>query len=376
MKKIVVVLLVSVFAASIAPAQIFIGSRQVGMGGTGVASAVGLNAIAYNPAGIIDGPGFELLLAPRAAYQGFDQIAQSITKTSDPAQFMIDNYANKLDANGSLSGILGLNIGKIGVSVIIPRLSAALSKPASSLEGSVALSGTAAAVLTLGRSFSVPGLPASLDVGANIKSVSLATGALTINGEPTSTTPITATQTINQGSGIGYDLGVRTNFQIPYLADFSVGAAMLDVSETIKYKPKTRTDTYKITPPGTTPELQKGTEAEGAETSATAATTTIIGCAGTVPGIGAKLAVDLESVSGGTGILAAASDSITHLGIEYPTLMGLLILRAGSASGQNTSVTTYGAKINLPLLQIEAAAITDNKNTKNNSYSADLRFSF
>ncbi|MBI5078510.1 hypothetical protein HZB08_00620, partial [Candidatus Saganbacteria bacterium] len=255
-------------------AEVFIGSRQAGMGGTGVASAVGINAVPYNPAGMLQGPSGEFLLSLGAAGQGVDQIAQSLSKVSDPAQYMIDNYASSLDADGSVSGIIGFNLNHLGISVVLPNVSAVLTKTASSLAGAVSVKAAGGAVLTVGNSFSIPGIPlGSLAVGANIKAFNVGYGTLTMSTTPTPTVPVTATQTVGQGSGTGYDVGARANVEIPFVTDFSFGIAMRDLSETIKYTPKTRTDTYSITSPTATPTLTKGTEIEGAQQEATAPTT-------------------------------------------------------------------------------------------------------
>lgn len=370
MKKVLVsVLLVSVLV-SVSSAQIFIGSKQAGMGGTGVASAVGLNAVAFNPAGLMKGPGGEFLLSLGAASQGMNEIIQSLTAAGDPAQFMESNYDNTLNANGNVYGILGLSMNRIGVSVIIPQLMASVNKPASSLDGTLTAQGVGGAVLTLGHTFGVAWLPASLDVGANAKVLTLARGNVTMT-TPTVTTPVqTTTQTIIQGSGMGVDLGARTTFVIPMLTDFSVGIALRDLAQSFTYKPKTQTVTATFNPTGD-PTITEGAQVEGAETTATSPTQTAIGAAGTIPGIGLKVAADITTVSGGTGILASSGTTVTSLGIEYPLFMNALILRGGTASGSGVSYTTVGAKINIPFLTLEVATVMDANNSSNNAYVID-----
>jgi hypothetical protein len=269
--------------------------------------------------------------------------------------------------------MLGFDFNHLGVSLIVPDLRASLNKTAGSLAGSVNALGMTELVLTLGRSFSTPVLPfASLDVGANLKALNAASGSLMISGTPVFGSPVNATQTIWQGSGMGFDLGARASVDIPMLTDFSLGIALRNVAQTINYKPKTRTDTYTVASPGADPTVTKGTEVEGADTSATSPISTVIGVAGTVPGVGVKLAADLESISGGTGDLAVPSDTIIHLGGEYPLMMGVVSLRGGIATGQNTLLTTLGAKINLPFVQLALTNIIDGKNSKNTSYVVDV----
>lgn len=356
-----------VYASS---AQVFIGSRQAGMGGTGIASAKGLGAVAFNPAGLMKGPNSELYLSVGTATQGMGDIVQSLTSATDPAQFMVDNYGNNLSANGSAYGILGLSFNKIGVSVLVPTLYANINKPANTLSGSITAMGMGGVIGTAGYTFGVPFLPASLDVGANIKALTLARGNVTIV-EPTVGNPTTtATQTIAQGSGTGIDLGARTTFEIPFLTDFAVGIALRDLAQSIKYKPKTQTDTYTYNPAGD-PTYTPGAQVEGAEVTANSPTTTAIGAAGTIPVIGAKVAMDITTVSGGTGILSTPSETVTGIGLEYPLLLNVLVLRAGLASGNNVSYTTLGAKLGIPFLTLELATVMDGKNSNNNAFVID-----
>ncbi len=380
MKRLLVVLFVLSLLVSVSSAQVYIGSRQAGMGGTGVASAVGLNAVAFNPAGLMRGPSGEFLLTLGFASQGIDQIVQSFSEVSDPAQFMVDNYGTKLDADGSVSGLLGINIAHIGVSVLVPSISANLSKQADTLQGSVMASANTAIVLTAGHTFTIPGIPiANLDVGANAKLLNSGVGALTITGTPTPGASVEATQIYGMGSGYGFDLGVRGNIEIPMLTDFSIGIALRDLAQTVKYSPKSRTDTYSVASPGADPTITKGPEVTGADLEVTYPTSLAIGCAGTVPVIGLKLAADVTSVSGGTNltITGIATDySVTNIGLEYPLLLNTLILRAGLATSSNISLTTLGAKINIPFITLELATIIDGKNAKNTSYVVDAGVAF
>ncbi|OGB87544.1 hypothetical protein A3J44_02495 [candidate division WOR-1 bacterium RIFCSPHIGHO2_02_FULL_45_12] len=377
MKKLFAAMLLVSLLASFSHGLIFIGSKQAGMGGTGVASAIGLNAVAYNPAGMLGGPNGELLLSLGAVNQGLDQVVNSLTAATSPAQFMVDNYNNVLNANGTLSGILGINAKQIGISVLLPSLQATLSKPATgTIAGSFSTLGEGAVILTLGHTFTTPGLPiASLDVGLNAKYVYAALGSLTIGGNPLVGTNVTATQTYWIGNGTGFDLGAKTSVAVPAVADFKVGIAMRNIAQSVKYTPSNRTDTYTGVATGA-PTLTTGTEILSAETTATAPAITTIGCAGTIPSIGLEFAADIESISGGTGPLAVAADTVTHLGLEYPLLARTLILRAGTASGQSSSVSTIGAKINIPFVTLEIANVIDNKNALNTSYVLDAGVAF
>ena len=380
MKRLLVVLFILSLLVSVSSAQVYIGSRQAGMGGTGVASAVGLNAVAFNPAGLMRGPSGEFLLSLGAASQGIDQIISSFGEVTDPAQFMVDNYGTNLDADGSVSGLLGLNVAHIGLSVLIPNISANLSKPANSLGGSVTAMANTAIVLTAGHTFTIPGVPiANLDVGANAKLLNSGFGRLLIPGTPAPSATVEATQIYATGSGYGFDIGARSNVEIPMLTDFSVGVALRDISQTVKYSPKSRTDKYTGSATGGEPTITKGTESAEADVDVTYPTSLAIGCAGTIPGIGLKVAADVTSVSGGTNLAGTGIGtdySVTNIGFEYPLLLNTLILRAGLASSSDISLTTLGAKINIPFITLELATMIDGKNSKNTSYVVDAGVAF
>lgn len=366
MKKLLIPVLLAFLLISASSAQVFIGAREAGMGGTGVASAVGLSSVAYNPAGLMGGPNSEFLLSLGAATQGLDQLMK--VSSGDPTQALQDNFDSTLSVNGSLSGLLGLSFSKVGISLLVPNLYAMIEKPtAGTYDGSSASAlGYYALVLTLGRSFSTPALPmGSLDVGINLKMLTAAYGDFT----PAATT---ATSNFANGSGMGLDLGARTSFNIPAVSSFSVGLALRNLSQSVSYDPNQRN--YSINP--LTGELTlTGETALGSRTD-TMPTSTVIGCAGNIPAIGLSFAADIDSISGGSGYFQQDSVTVTHLGIEYPILMNALVLRAGLASSENINMTTIGAKINTPFLTLEIANIIDNKNSANTSLVFDAGLAF
>jgi hypothetical protein len=366
MKKGLFSLLLVAVMVSVSSAQVFIGARQAGMGGTGVASAVGLNAVAYNPAGLMQGPNSEFLLSVGTASQGLDKIIS--TASGDPTKAMQDNFNSTFSANGSISGLLGLSVNKVGVSLLVPSIYAMIDKPtAGTYTGSSATAlGYYALVLTLGRTFSVPGLPiGSLDAGVNLKAVTGAYGDFT---------PAAATATSNyaQGSGVGADAGVRASLNIPAISSFSVGLALRNIAQSITYNPGLRT--YTVNP--LTGELTLASDVPQGSRSDTMPTSTVIGCAGNISPIGLGFAADIESISGGSGYFQASSTTVTHLGLEYSLLMNALILRAGLATSDKINMTTLGAKINIPFLTLEIANVIDNKNSSNTSYVIDAGVAF
>jgi len=90
---------------------------------------------------------------------------------------------------------------------------------------------------------------------------------------------------------------------------------------------------------------------------------TVIGITGQLGTINLGLAADLELDKAGT---------ITHLGLEYPLLSGLILARAGVISGPTTSKTTYGAKFNLPIFSLGAAGIIDNNDKSATAWTFDI----
>jgi len=369
-KKLFLVAMLLCFCVSVSSAEVYISARQAAMGGTGVAGANGLDAVAYNPAGLLKGPDNEFRLSYGFATKNFDQIYNSFSSANDPGSYMVDNYDTNLDANGNISGILGADIRHVGISLLTPSIKSVLSKPAGTLVGSFNNIGTSAIVLTLGRSFLLPVVNiASLDIGVNLKSFHAAQGTITIASDPTITSSSSATATYWTGSGFGVDLGARTNITIPALADFSVGVALKNLAQTITYNPKTRVDTFTLV--GGSPVISKGSEVVGTSTTTSSPVITSIGCAGTIPITGIKLAADIESIGGGSGALAVPSETVTHLGLEWPIMMKSLLLRAGFASGSNTSLLSFGAQLNLPFMGLEITNVIDQKNSENTSWVLD-----
>jgi hypothetical protein len=278
---------------------------------------------------------------------------------------MANNYGNKIDVNGGINAIVGLQIADIGISAM-PVSTLTLNKAANSVTGT--LTGTAAydLALTLGTSYSIPGLPiASLDLGANIKSANAIAVANTIAVVGATPTGAGSATTL---SGIGFDLGAKAqleNLPIP----LSVAIVMKDIGETLKGNTTTNATTYNADGSINT---QTNTVTPAADY--TTPTTTVIGLATGIPVVGLKVAVDLDSVSGGT---PGASYSVTHYGVEYPILGGFIALRAGKVSDSANTIdqTTFGAGINFGL-GLNIAMMTDAKNSKNNSTMADFGFAF
>lgn len=90
---------------------------------------------------------------------------------------------------------------------------------------------------------------------------------------------------------------------------------------------------------------------------------TAVGAYATIPGVGLGVAADIEMTK---------TDTNTHIGLEYPLMLGILVLRAGIASGPNLSLTTLGAEVNLKVCKLALVTVADAKNTGLTSAVADI----
>jgi hypothetical protein len=350
MKKIFVASLFISLCVSLASAQLLIGGRAAGMGGTGVAASRGIDAAYYNPACLMRSGvmATELEIASGAGYSNLDKLSTALTNSSNPAKFLVDNYNQSLDFSGDLAGMVGLNIRKIGISVI-PSLTANVKKPTGSLGGTVEGSGTYDGVLTLGYTFSVPFLPAAVDVGANVKMINAVSGSIEVNS-PAGTTTATSNQYYGTGTGTGFDLGLLTTFDVPYVSKVAVGYVIRNLAASY---------TMKMQRTSVTLDQIAGTVTPGTTTNLPDQTVNIdssnaLGAYATIPGIGLGVAADIEMTKAATN---------THIGLEYPLLFNALILRVGTASGPNLGLTTYGAEVDLRILKLALVGASDSKNT-------------
>jgi hypothetical protein len=369
MKKVLLSALLVSLLVSVSSAQVFIGSRQAGMGGTGVASATDLTAVYYNPAGLMKAGRGELRLSLSPSYTDYQSVLDAFSNATDPSSFLEDNYANNLSFQGDVSGLVGFQVNKIGLSIILQPLGAyagdtltsnntiSINKPAAALQAGATYSVRQDTVVTLGHTFALPGLAiASLDTGVNLKSISAVYG--TINAAPLATT---ATYYKGTGSGTAFDLGARTSVDIPVVGSMAVGLTFRDVGGQINYKRKQQT--YHFNPDNT---ITTEAETDRADATVTLDSATVIGASGNISAINLGVAADLEFTK---------NDTITHLGVEYP-LLPMLVGRAGIATGNSVSKTTLGVKLNIPFLTIDASTIMDGKNSSVQGWVIDFGAGF
>ncbi|OGC11816.1 hypothetical protein A3K48_04925 [candidate division WOR-1 bacterium RIFOXYA12_FULL_52_29] len=336
-----------------------VGAKYAGMGGAAAAIVDDISSAYFNPAGIVKSGRVELKLGAGAATEGLADIMKVFGNVSDPTKFIADNVSNTINVNGNMNALIGLNIAKIGLTVI-PVGSLAFVKPAGFNGNAVAMMAYEG-ILTLGYGLSTPILPvATLDLGANIKYVGAAAATVAANLNA-------STNSVTNYSGTGFDLGAKAKidtFAIP----FSVAVVIKDLGETLSGTTKATTSTYD--PATGTTTTSPATETN---TSITAPQTIVIGASTTIPGIGLKVAADIDSV-GSTSYQSAYT--VTHLGVEYP--LAVLALRAGLITGGTNgsiSMTTIGAGLNF-FGNLNIAMIMDGKNTKNNQMVFDTGFAF
>jgi hypothetical protein len=151
---------------------------------------------------------------------------------------------------------------------------------------------------------------------------------------------------------------VLTSFDVPFVSKVAVGAALRNLSSSFALSNTTKTAYMNFLTKTTT----FGADVVS-NTTVNLPNSTAIGAYATIPGIGLGVATDIEMIN---------SDTNIHIGLEYPLMLGIIVLRAGVASGPNLSLTTAGAEINLRVVKVGLVTISDAKNTGLTSAVADI----
>jgi hypothetical protein len=329
----------------------------MGMGGTGIATANDISAAYFNPAGLMFGA--DNIDCQIFAGGTTGQLTE-LTNAATDTDFFSNNFDTDLNINATANAMLGVSVRKVGVT-LLAQGNGIFVHPANSLtSGSVLASATVMAPITLGSSFSTPGLPvAGIAFGVNLKPIQTFGGGVIVHSGAGNSLQVSST-----GSGFGFDIGMETKVT-PFV---TVGAVVRNLSSSVSIKTKTQHVT--VAPDGTLTDV-------GAETSATTNDTlppeTGIGVGVSLPVTGTLIAVDAENYS----IPDDKSYNDFHVGIEQP-LLGLLVCRAGYFTYGPTEDTyyTYGFGLNVGPANIGLAAANSTKDSNFSVASAQVGVAF
>jgi hypothetical protein len=365
MKKIILGAYLILALVSVSSAQSLIGARAGGMGGAGVANATDLTAVYYNPAGLMKAGMVEFKATFSPSYTDYQNLMDAFADTTDPTDLLQDNFSRDLSFRGDLAGMIGASFNKIGISMVGLPLAGNTADPlsgsnvvfvdkaAGALQGAASYAMRYDTILTLGYTFSLP--LASLDAGINIKSINATYGTISA-----AVTDLTAPYTKGSGSGMAFDLGLRTSLDIPILASAAAGIAIKDIAGQINYNRSQQIYAFN----NATQTITVGPETDLDDESVTLDPITVIGAAATIPMINLAVAADLEFTR---------DETITHLGVEYP-FMPFLTGRAGIAASPSISKTTLGVKLGIPVFNLDAAAVIDGNDSSVAGWIIDLGF--
>jgi len=333
------------------------GVRAMGMGGTGIATANDITAAYFNPAGLMYGPeNFELQTFAGGTAGQIQALADA---ASDP-DYLSKHFDENLNLSANMNAGLGFSVRKVGIS-LLAKGSGSFVHPASSiLSGQVLAEAIAMAPLTLGSTFSTPGLPiASMSVGVNLNSIQIYGGGVKVTGLGTGT----RYQSI--GSGFGFDIGMQTKIT-PLI---SLGAVVRNLSAS--YTTKTKSQGVTVAADGTLTDVGAETEVKSSDTLAPE---TGIGVGFSLPIIGTLIAVDEENYS----VAGDKSYTDTHIGLEQGLFFNAVMLRAGYFTDGPTEDTfyTYGLGLKMGPADIGFAAANSVNDSTNSLASAQVGVAF
>lgn len=334
-----------------------VGIRAMGMGGTGIATANDITAAYFNPAGLMYGPSnFETQLFAG----GTGGQIQALSDAAADPDYLAKHFDEDLNINANMNAGLGISADKIGIS-LLTQASGVFTHPASSISsGQIAANAIAMVPLTLGSTFSTPGMPfASMSVGVNLKSIQVFGGGVAI------TAPGVGTRTQTTGTGFGFDIGMQTKLT-PLI---SLGAVVRNISAS--YDVKTKSQAVTVGPDGKISDAGPETETK---TSKTLAPETGVGVGVTIPITGTLLAADAENYS----IPGDKSYDDFHLGVEQGFFLNMVMLRAGYYTDGPTEDTfyTYGLGFNMGPVSLGVAAANSTKDSINSVSSAQVGVAF
>jgi hypothetical protein len=336
-----------------------VGIRSMGMGGTGIATSNDITAAYFNPAGLMSGPeNFEF----QTYAGGTGGQIQALADAAEDPDYLSNNFDEDLNITAKMNAQLGISVKKVGISLLADARGVFFHPANSVSRGLIYAQAIAMTPLTLGSTFSTPGLPvASMSVGVNLKPIQIFAGGV----EVSSTVPGTGTRQSTTGTGFGFDIGMQTKIT-PFV---TLGAVIRNLSAS--YTTTTKTQNITVAPDGTFTDVGAETQKK---TTDTLAPETGIGVGVSIPLIGTLIAADAENYS----VPGDKSYDDFHLGIEQGMLANLVMLRLGYYTDGPAEDTfyTYGIGLNMGPATIGIAAANSSKDSVNSVSSAQLGVAF
>lgn len=350
-----------------------IGVRSIAMGGTGIATANDVISSAYfNPACLMSGAeNVDLQLTAGGATQGISEITDILADSSNADNLITNLFPKELNVNSSLSGGLGFSCKKVALSLLATGFTD-FSKKADQFDMNINGRINGSIPLTLGSTFSTPGLPiATMSVGVNLKSI-YDIGMLTTLSSSGGTA--TGQTSYSMGTGFGFDIGVQTKIT-PLI---TIGGVIRNLSASEDITIKTRTLTSTLDAFGN-PQVTEGPEIED-KASYTPAPEVGVGVGVLIPITGTLIAWDLENYSApdNGNINMSNSFTDTHIGIEQGMFFNAVMFRLGyfTYGAAEDSFYTWGFGFNAGSATMGLAAANSVKDSNNSIASVQVGAAF
>jgi len=338
MKKIFLILLL-LFLTSSSAFAFGVGARAMAMGGAYTALADDITAAYWNPAGLVHGnvKTFHAMAGKGIdANYDFDKLADFL----NPNKMIRDYWGRDADFSGSVNGIVGISICKIGVSYI-PWANVSFSKNAANTEVDFEGVLKRSLALTFGGSFNTP-LPflSRVSLGANVRYVYGQLYRIEFPAVP----PPPLRVTYATAQGVGLDLGAQADIA----PNTRIGLALRNVLTGSLWSGRTNVYTaFDIS--GKPVSLVRTENFEEVDKSPMHI---VFGIASDIPAI-ALLSADIDY---------ADPYSDIHLGVEKRFFADIFALRGGyyTENINRTSKLTYGCGLDLGIINVDLAFGQDN----------------
>lgn len=335
-----------------------VGVRATGMGGTGIATANDITAAYFNPAGLMYGPeNFEM----QVFAGGTAGEIQALTDAASDPDYLSKHFDEDLNISAAMNVGLGISARKVGVTLLTNAGGVFIHPKSSIASGQILAQAIAMVPLTLGSTFSTPGLPiASMSVGVNLKPIQIYGGGVEVGPAVG-----TGTRLETAGSGFGFDIGMQT--KITPLISF--GAVVRNLSAS--YSTKTKSQGVTVATDGTMTDVGAETEVKSTDTLAPEIG---VGVGFVVPITGTLIAVDAENYS----VPDDKSYNDYHIGLEQGFLFNMVMLRAGYFTDGPTEDTyyTYGLGLSAGPLNLGVAAANSQVDMARSISTAQIGLSF